>query len=291
MAINRHARGQALTETLVAFVVLVPIFMLVPYLGKYLDVKHRTEDAARYALWERTVFSDPGASWDSGENQKSDGRLRQEILSRITEDPRAPVSAGLPAGVRNPLWEDHAGGDLVDLQNFDSVVAETREPFPYGLRGSTVLGKPESLSLFTSLAQDGLPLLNQLGGISDLLGGALDFNLGLNTRGFVNSRATLSAIDLPAFTRIGASLDIDVATNERLFTASGAILTDAWIPGSEGNYVERLDSLVIDEIVSLLVAPGTFTFGFFPVFIEGLDGQNPTLESESNVLPERYVDD
>ena len=84
---------------------------------------------------------------------------------------------------------------------------------------------------------------------------------------------------------------IDVATERRSLAAKGAILTDAWIPGAEENYRDRLDGLVIDEIVSLLVAPGTFTFGFFPVFIEGLDGQNPTLETESNVLPERYVSD
>ena len=159
------------------------------------------------------------------------------------------------------------------------------------MRGRSFLGKPASLSLFGSLAQDGLPLLNQLGGLSDFLGGALDLTLGLNKQGFATSRATLPVVDLPVFTRVGATLDIDVTTDTRSFTASAALLSDPWVPGSEGNYRERLDGLVIDEIVSLLVAPGTFTFGFFPVFIEGLDGQNPTLETQSNVLPERYVDD
>jgi len=291
MNVRRYTEGQALTETLVAFLVLVPVFMLIPYLGKNLDVKHKTEDGARYALWERTVFSDPGASWESQENQKSDTRLQNEIRARFLGETRAPIVAQAGTPDPNPLWEDHAGGDLVDLRDFDAGIDESREPFPYGLRGSTLLGKPASLSLFGSLAQDGLPLLNQLGGISDFLGGALDFTLGLNTDGFVNSRVALSVVDLPVFTRVGATLDIDVATDRRNIAAQGALLTDAWVPGSESNYRERLDGLVIDEIVSFLVAPGTFTFGFFPVFIEGLDGQNPTLETESNVLPERYVDD
>lgn len=288
---RRRCKGQALSETLVAFVVLVPIFMLVPYLGKYLDVKHKAEDGARYALWERTVFSDPGASWDANENQKSDGRIRNEIRARFLEEPRAAITAQTPTTERNPLWEDHTGGELVALADFESTIDESREPFPYGLRGRSFLGKPDSLSLFGSLAQDGLPLLNQLDGLSNILGGALDFTLGLNDRGFVESRVTVPAIDLPVITRLGATLDINVAEEQRAFTARGAILTDSWTPGTEGNYRERLDGLVIDEIVSFLVAPGTFTFGFFPVFIEGLDGQNPTLESESNVLPERYVDD
>lgn len=288
---RRLCTGQALSETLVAFVVLVPVFMLVPYLGKYLDVKHKAEDSARYALWERTIFADPGAGWGALENQKSDARLRAEIRSRFLEEPRAPIAAQTTAAERNPLWEDHAGGDLLALADFDTDLTETREPFPYGLRGRSFLGKPESLSLFGSLAQDGLPLLNELGALSDVLGGALDFTLGLNDRGFATSRVALPVVDLPAFTRVGATLDIEVADGRRSFAASGGMLTDAWVPGSEGNYRERLDGLVIDEIVSILVAPGTFTFGFFPVFIEGLDGQNPTLETESDVLPSRYVDD
>ena len=180
-----------MSETLVAFVVLVPIFMLAPYLGKYLDVKHKTEDSARYALWERTVFSDPGAGWDASENQKSDGRLRTEIRARFLEEPRAPIAAQASNAERNPLWEDHSGGDLVSLPDFEATVDESREPFPYGLRGRSFLGKPDSLSLFGSLAQDGLPLLNQLDGLSNILGGALDFTLGLNDRGFVESRVTV----------------------------------------------------------------------------------------------------
>ena len=292
MTRRRTAGGQALTETLVAFVALVPVFMLIPYLGKYLDVKHKAEDSARYALWERSIFADPGAAWGAGENVKSDARLRTEMRARFLGETRAAVETGVaPNAERNPLWEDHRGGELVALDTFDAAINESREPFPYGLRGSSVLGKPESVSLFGSLAQDGLPGLEPLDGLSDFLGGALDFNLGLNDAGFVNSAVTLSALDLPEFSRFGATLDIDVAAAQRSFTGRGAILSDSWVPGSEGNYRDRLDGVVIDEIVSLLVAPGTFTFGNFPVFIEGRDGQNPTLETESRVLPERFVDD
>lgn len=283
--------GQALTETLLTFVVLVPVLMLIPYLGKYLDVKHKAEDSARYALWERTIFSDPGASWGAGENTKSDARLANEIRTRILGEPRAGIATQNLAAGRNLLWETHTGEELVALADFDSTVTETREPFNYGLRGRTLLGKPEDLSLFGALAQDGLPLLNQLDGLSSLLGGALDFTLGLNAQGFATSRIELPTLDLPVFTRVGATLDIDVAVDRRNLGSSGAILTDPWVPGSEGNYRERLDGLVIDEIVSFLVAPGTFTFGFFPVFIEGIDGQNPTLETDSRVLPEQFVND
>ena len=291
MMLRSQPNGQALTETLVALIVLVPILLLIPYLGKYLDVKHKTEDSARYVLWERTIFSDPGSSWQSGENQKSDARLKNEVRARILEEPRAGIVAQTQSGTLNPLWEDHTGDDLVELPDFAATVNETREPFPYGLRGTSLLGKPASLSVFGGLAQDGLPLVNELGGLGGILGGALDFTLGLNKRGFVTTRTALTATDLPLFTRIGATLDIDTATDRRTFAANGAILTDAWVPGAESNYRERLDGLVIDEIVSFLVAPGTFTFGFFPVFIEGLDGQNPTLSTESDVLPERYVND
>lgn len=287
---HQRQKGQALSETLVAFVVLVPLFIFIPYLGKTLSVKHKAQEGVRYAHWERSIFSDPGASWEGEENSKSDGQIRNEIRNRIVGDPSAPVVAG-GAPSTNLLWQDHRGESLVPLEEFSVALNEEREPFPYGLAGRTFLGKPADLSLFGTLARDGLPILNQLDGFNDLIGGALDFNLGLNDRGFAAAQVTLPIIDLPQFQRFGATLDIVIPETTRELVASGSLLADPWIPGSEANYRERLDGMVIDEITSVLVAPGTFTFGFFPVFIEGLKGQNPTLESESNVLPERYRQD
>ena len=99
------------------------------------------------------------------------------------------------------------------------------------------------------------------------------------------------AIDLPVFTRVGATLDIDVADDARAFTASGAILTDNWVPDRKATSSSASMAWSSTRSFRCWSHPARLTFGFFPVFIEGLDGQFPTLESESNVLPERYVND
>lgn len=72
-----HGRqgGQAVAEFLVAAVLLlVPMFLAVAALGKFVDVQHVATMAARYGAWERTVWYDAsGTDFNgiNGPNQKS----------------------------------------------------------------------------------------------------------------------------------------------------------------------------------------------------------------------------
>jgi len=46
-----------MTETLItAVLVLIPLLLLIPLLGKYIDIKHATIQSARYQAWEYTVW-------------------------------------------------------------------------------------------------------------------------------------------------------------------------------------------------------------------------------------------
>lgn len=51
-------RGQALTELVVLAAVLVPLFLLVPVLAKYIHLRHANQQAARAAAWDATVSPD-----------------------------------------------------------------------------------------------------------------------------------------------------------------------------------------------------------------------------------------
>lgn len=285
---RRRICGQALTETLASLLALVPLFILVPYIGKYLDVKHKATDAARYAVWERTVWSDAANTWGAQENNKSDAEIALELGDRVLGHPRAPV---LPpqqlavAGVStNPLWRDYTGANLVALQAYQpsapvpgvsvATLAEQADPVPYGPLQA-------GASLVELVAFDGLELAEDLNGLTE-------FGLGLNQRGLAESRVSVPLVQLPTFARRGVSVDLEAPAGDVApitMSQTGAILSDAWVPGSEDNFRARLDGLVTDEALQLIVAPGTFTFGFFPVFIEGIDGQDPQLESDSDVLP------
>jgi len=278
--------GQALSETLVGMLVLVPLLFYLAYIGKHLDVKSTAFQANRYVVWERTIASDSG-EWRAGENRKTLANLQTEVQDRFLQDPRAELSTGAPNS-ENQLWVDHLGAPLVPLDEVRIELQLEGDPSPIGVAG--FLGASNSASLVTALAYDGLPLLNQLDGLSNLIGGALDFNLSLNDAGFARANLSLPAVNAPGFVRGGVVQSPQSSTELSRFDTSGAILTDAWVPGSEANFSDRIDGLVVDEIVSLLVFPGTFTFGFFPLFKEGLDGQSPKLSSDSQVIPPRYVD-
>lgn len=105
----KRNRGNALIETIVALAALSPFITGMVLLGKQLDVKHKTYEALRYSVWERTVWS---------RNAKSSDDITLEALDRSFGHPHAGVSA--PARLRsngishNPLWTEHGRRLLTD---------------------------------------------------------------------------------------------------------------------------------------------------------------------------------
>ena len=80
----RRGSGQALVEFLIAAtLVLIPMFLIVPLLGKYMDLKATAIQAARYAAWERTVFFN-GTDWPAAD--KDDLKIQREIQQRFFSD-------------------------------------------------------------------------------------------------------------------------------------------------------------------------------------------------------------
>ena len=130
---------------IVAGLVLIPLFLAIPLIGKYLDMRSNAVQAARYAAWERTVWYGGSAasalgwlgrtnSWIA--NEKSDGQIRNEIgVRQMSEtadlaystsvDQGAFTSADSNAGnFKNgsrALWRDRSGNQMLanynDLQN------------------------------------------------------------------------------------------------------------------------------------------------------------------------------
>ncbi len=275
--------GQATTETLVSLLFLVPLFVLLPYIGKYLDIKDKTIAGARYLVWERTVRSDPAASWGADENRAGDDEIIRAAGARILGDPRRPIltSAVPPAGSRNPLWRDYRGGELIALESFaggpstepSARLKEQAAPVAHG-------------PAVTALAFGELPSFGSVGG-------AFDLGLGLTAQSFAAGDTALSIAPLPAFDYDGAFVDIRPPTDDApriRMRNDAAVLTDAWIPGSEDNFSDRVDGLVTDEALQLIVLPGTLTFGNTLLFQEGSKGKDPELESETTVVPRKYVE-
>lgn len=110
---QRGQTGQALAEFLAASVVLVPLFMLLPMIGKYQDLSHVTQMASRYVAFDATWFGDI-----DGENPwKSPTQLADEVRRRFYSNADAPIKTGNVAGDfeadGNPFWQDPSGRRLI----------------------------------------------------------------------------------------------------------------------------------------------------------------------------------
>ncbi len=86
--------GQAMTEfAIVATFVLVPMMLLLPILGKYLHSSQKTEQAARYVAWERTVWYRETPAYATVVNSKNDIAIRNELSQRLFSSASTPVNS------------------------------------------------------------------------------------------------------------------------------------------------------------------------------------------------------
>lgn len=105
-------QGQSTVEFIVLALVLVPLLLAVPLLGKYMDIAQTAAVASRYAAFEGTVrHSSANGGW------KSDAELAMEVRRRFFSNSDAPIKSSDAAGDfnahRNTLWFDHRGDALL----------------------------------------------------------------------------------------------------------------------------------------------------------------------------------
>ncbi|WP_166253570.1 TadE/TadG family type IV pilus assembly protein [Marinobacter salicampi] len=86
----KRQRGQAMAEfAVVAAFVLVPMSLGMAFLAKLGDSRHQMHEAARYAAWERTVWS----AADPRVNHKANSHVLNETLARVVGEPAAPLDS------------------------------------------------------------------------------------------------------------------------------------------------------------------------------------------------------
>lgn len=249
-------RGNAMVETVVALTVLTPFLGCIALLGKQLDLKHKSFDALRYSVWERTVWSG---------NSKSDADVRIEALDRAFGDPTAGVTAldSLRSdGVSQNLFWRHHRQPL--LNGVSSRSADEAVPIDVGY------------VLVPGLAHG-------TGPVAAAAGALRMSDLHLNRRSFAS--ATIEANIRPLLAHGDSPL------TQR---ATGALLSDTWSPRDEAEFGRRVDRIVANELIEDLELPGRIlsmqapTKGG-PLYGEGQYGWDPQLRPRSNALPSAYV--
>lgn len=139
------ARGQAMVETLVALLVVIPLWMGIFYVSRWHDLQHATIAAARHAAFE---------SWVAA-GTEDPARVEALTRRRIFDDDPARFSAAAPVAAQavanRPLWQDSSGARLVAAPGPSVVVGRARQPeeiadaerFAFGLIGpARALGGP-----------------------------------------------------------------------------------------------------------------------------------------------------
>jgi hypothetical protein len=134
-------RGQSTVEFVVLALVLTPLFIAVPLVGKYIDLMNATESASRYVAFE-AMARNSASSW------KTDAELAAEVRRRFFSNSDAPIKTGDVAGDfvahRNPMWTDHTGRPFMS-RFADDVGVQTQVDSRNAL-AAAVLADPLGLS-------------------------------------------------------------------------------------------------------------------------------------------------
>jgi hypothetical protein len=133
-------RGQALTEFVIGAVLfLIPLFLIIPLLGKYADIKASAIQAARFNAWERTVWYGQSASstgdWEG--NDKSEATIRSEMAGKFLVSDLWYDRAGVAmlSGSSNSITNEESPGTANTILGFAVSVANALGPFSLEMDG------------------------------------------------------------------------------------------------------------------------------------------------------------
>lgn len=233
-------RGQAMTEfQICAAWVLIPLFLMIPLLGKYIDIKHATISAARYQAWEYTAWYNAADDHDIVTNFTSAtvpykspavtaNETERRFFSRIREgDNAVPIrsndSSGWQALDRNPLWTGHNGEPLYNPANVSTLNSSisTANDTP----GFTIFGVDTGSIVST--------IFNIFDFVFDAFGTLLSIIPG-------SAGAEFSAINTEGynFARVGApivvyenAVDAFESPDSATITVNAGVLSEGWSAG------------------------------------------------------------
>lgn len=126
-----HQHGQSTTEFTLLALVLTPLFIALPLIGKYLDLAQTSEIAARYLIFEATIGQPDAAG--------SDAALAAQVRSRFLGTGANAVRSFTPRQdganqaipPHNPLWTDHHAAALLSAAPADIEVQTSTRPLPH----------------------------------------------------------------------------------------------------------------------------------------------------------------
>ncbi len=283
----RYQQGQAVTEFLIAAVfILVPLFLIVPLLGKYIDIKQAAIQNARYLAWEYTVWSgDDERSMAGIKTSQSAGKKKFKTTIRegnnyFFGDPAASSYGKSDTSLRlNPLWKDHHGISLLNRGDISGKIKERMTPAPAGLLGE----------LFEEVLQILGKVISLFGQLISFLGGHAQFD-AIYTKGYFTSNVDVSvrSLDQVLPRSVSSNTGQRKHASPLVIKAKAAVQTNNWNSGSRDNATSESRGLVVSSVLSPLTSPIAKFIGK----INRLLSKIPLLDFKMSVPPQfGYVKD
>ncbi len=259
--------GQAMTEFLIcATFVLIPLFLGIPLLAKYIDIKHATIQAARYQAWEYTVWYNDADNNDILDNFNAVSatpiksaiatrkEARRRFFSDFSEKNTLEITAsdggvGWQSDVKNQFWHDHRGLPLYDGSEAAGASLNTAAPTP------TVPIIGDVLNIMLDVLDFAF---SAIGSLLQFLGSNVGFS-AINTDGYAKATVAVPVATSPAFINT-KTLYGDAQPffpNNLIFTASAGVLTDGWNAGGVKHTYNQAGGTVPSVMLKeLLTLPG-----------------------------------
>jgi hypothetical protein len=251
-------RGQAIAEMIIASAfLLVPLFLLMTLLMKYIDMDVAAQEAARYAAFQRTVYMPSSSLRGATAATRTQQEIETAMRVRLVGDPgfvNEQQSQNLNGFIVNPRWKDQSNRQMV-------------------------LGQSASLSTLSDsasgLLQDDAAgaVFGTIHALGSLVGANIGFNLDYD--GMMAAQVSLT----PANPQGPIGYD-NLATPSTLFEhlglvfkAQDSVLADGWSAQGPDNNKQQIQSVMplsgtlftaLNDIIKVANFGGTSGFGLFP---------------------------
>jgi hypothetical protein len=248
----RDMQGQAMTElNIAAAAVLVPLFLFIPLVGKFIDIQQAAIQVARYEAWEYTAWLSSSAERKEGfkvfpQGVKPAAQTRNEARNRLLGNTAKPLSGKDGQGWNaltsdiNPAWYDHRHERLIASK------------LPTGVSPSQfVLTPNENTPDLTGI----VPVVAKLAGfVNDVLGafktlvGAPGNFEAVDGKGYRKTRVAVPVANIEGLAPFDPAQS-DHFHGDLVFKARAAVLAEGWSSGGTDHAVEQTQGLIVTSLL------------------------------------------
>lgn len=288
ISLKRKYSGQAMTETVIAMsFVLIPLFLLIPLLGKYIDIQHTTIQAARYEAWEYTVWYRKNTEKPSGVKYrnsnssiplptKSFTQLQNESRQRFfSEEAWSKTNYDVSTGLSNITSNDHNNWDIDSTNQLwryhRSNPANTAETLPILTSTSTIDSIADSFDdtpkgLTTALFDVVFTVIDKIftgvGNLASWISSSAPTFDAINLKGYSKSDVSVAITTPPGLINFGTisgefGVGKNPATTNLRFNSKAAVLSDGWNAGGTQHVINQAGGMVPTKLLNSVLTAMT----------------------------------